>query len=72
MTLITRKRFHDLFDHCNQYMMIHHRNRKRVRKSQYVGDVFPEENLPIVLRCIAISYNWTDTDSHVCFNVAIL
>ena len=72
MTLITRKSFHNLFDHCNQYIMIHHRNMKRVRKSQNVGDVFPEENLPIVLRCITISYNWTDTDSHVCFNVAIL
>ena len=72
MTLITRKRFHDLFDHCNQYIMIHHRNMKRVRKGQNVGDVFPEENLPIVLHCITISYNWTDTDSHVCFNVAIL
>ena len=61
-----------LFYQCNSYIMIHHLNLKRVRKSQNVGDVFSEENLPIVLCCITISYNRTDTYSHVCFNVAIL
>ena len=61
-----------LFDQCNSYIMINHLNLKRVRKSQNVGDVFSEENLPIVLCCITISYIRTDTDSHVCFNVAIL
>ena len=61
-----------LFDQCNSYIMINHLNLKRVRKSQNIGDVFSEENLPIVLCCITISYNRTDTDSHVCFNVAIL